>query len=466
MVNLSLIEQCPSVLEKTHFENLAMPIFTDTRKYQQPGAFVAIPGAKVNPLDVMAGLLDAGCPYVFWEQGAENAPRVESLRLKYPKTMFIPVKDSVIFLQEISRLHIEEWKLKSNNKTVFAISGSNGKTTHKEMLSFILKSVLPGKVVATEKNNNNHLGVPLTLLEVRDETEIVVLELGSNHPGEIKVLCDIASPNAGLITNIGATHMEFFGTEEKVFEEEGYLYHAVKSETAGKGFFLINVDDPFLKRFPVTPGSVTYGQDSHSMARVSYLETGAQIKFQGIDLLALNNHITGKHNKLNLVTCLFIAHHFFPHDKVKLTEAALGFQPTKNRSEWIKFEEKSIFLDAYNANPSSMKVALEGFKDSVIEQGFDLSDACVVLGDMNELGDSTPQYHKEVGHFVKELGFENVFFVGRYAPYYISGNPQGAAKASSADFKKEYRSDCLRKYPIHFIKGSRSLQLESLFDIT
>ena len=196
MINLSLVQSRPSVLEKTNSENSSLPVHTDTRRYKHPGAFVAIPGAKVNPLDVMPTLLDAGCPFVFFEQNDENSQKVSALRTKYAKTKFIPVKDSVTFLQELSHRHIEEWKGKSGNRTVFAISGSNGKTTHKEMLSFILKQVLPGKVVATEKNNNNHLGVPLTLLDVNDQTEIVVLELGSNHPGEIKVLCDIARPNA------------------------------------------------------------------------------------------------------------------------------------------------------------------------------------------------------------------------------------------------------------------------------
>src|SRR5690606_11698488 len=124
------------------------------------------------------------------QSSSENLDKVKKLESKYPLTEVIPVSDSIVFLQEISHEHIKEWKSKNPKNTVFAISGSNGKTTHKEMLSFILKEVLPGKIVATEKNNKNHLGVPLTLLTVEEQTEFVVLELGSNHPGEIKVLCD------------------------------------------------------------------------------------------------------------------------------------------------------------------------------------------------------------------------------------------------------------------------------------
>jgi UDP-N-acetylmuramoyl-tripeptide--D-alanyl-D-alanine ligase len=465
MINLSLTKKCQSV--RTPLEHSGKLDFcTDTRKYHNPNAFVAIPGVKVNPLDIISDLLHQGCPLVFFQEDSTNIDKVNKLKQLYPKTEFVPVSDSVIFLQEISHHHIKEWKTLNPRNTIFAISGSNGKTTHKEMLANILKEVLPEKVIATEKNNNNHLGVPLTLLGVSEKTEIVILELGSNHPGEIKVLCDISEPTAGLTTNIGATHLEFFETEEKVFEEEAYLFHAVKEITHGKGFFLINLDDSFLSRLTPTSGSITYGESSEAMARIAFLETGAEIHHLGQNLIALNSHITGRHNKLNLITCLFIAVHFYPEHKQAFIEACKNFRPTKNRSEWIEFANRPIYLDAYNANPSSMKAALQGFKESVLEQGFKLSDACIVLGDMNELGDSTPQYHKEIGQYVKALGFPHVYFIGRFSAHYLEGNTQGLAKSSSAEFKSEYQNDCLKKYGIHLIKGSRSLQLESLVDIT
>ncbi len=465
MINLSLVSKCPSVLVP-FARNGELDFSTDTRKYHHPGAFVAIPGAKVNPLDLIGDLLMKECPLIFFQQDATNDAKVQELRKTYPGTEFIPVSDSVTFLQQLTHRHIQDWKKKNPRNTVFAISGSNGKTTHKEMLSFLLHEVIPGKVVATEKNNNNHLGVPLTLLNVTDRTEIVVLELGSNHPGEIRALCDIAMPSAGITTNIGATHMEFFGTEEKVFEEEAFLYHAVRDVTEGRGLYLINADDPFLRRLERTKGSITFGEDREAQAQISYLEDGAVLHYAGKSLIARNSHITGRHNKLNLITCLFIAEALYPEHSARFVEACKNFRPTKNRSEWIEFEKRPVYLDAYNANPSSMKAALEGFKESVTAQGFDLSDACVVLGDMNELGDTTPQYHKELGQFVRDLGFPHVFFVGRFAAHYLEGNPIGHARTSCAGFKHEYRSECLKKYAIHFIKGSRSLQLESLFDIT
>lgn len=467
MIKLNHLENCHAILKLNNKINLnqSLRFVTDTRKYIHPSAFVAIPGSKINPIDVMNDLLSQECPLVIYQKSAENDKKVLVLQAKHTKTIFIPVTDSVIFLQELANEHIKEWKKRSTRNTIFSISGSNGKTTHKEMLSFILKSVMPDKIVATEKNNNNHLGVPLTLLEVTERTEFVVLELGSNHPGEIKVLCDIALANAGLTTNIGATHLEFFGSEQKVFEEEGYLYHAVKEVTNGKGFYLINMDDSFLKTLTPTEGSVTYGENKLAEAQIKFLENGATINYKGQNLKAENSHITGKHNKLNLITCVFIAHHFYPELKEQLIESAKNFKPTKNRSEWIEFENRSVFLDAYNANPSSMKAALQGFKEALKEHGLKLDEACIVLGDMNELGDSASQYHEDVGRYIKELGFTNVYFIGRYAPFYIKGHLGGEARMSSAEFKQEYRTTCLKKFPIHFIKGSRSLQLESLFDI-
>jgi UDP-N-acetylmuramoyl-tripeptide--D-alanyl-D-alanine ligase len=468
MILLQHLDQCPSLLTSLSSaqKSMRLEFCTDTRKYHHPSAFVAIPGAKTNPLDVIDHLLNQGCPAVFYQKNTENSDKVKNLQDKFPKTSFFAVTDSVTFLQELSHAHIKYWKKLNPRHIVFAISGSNGKTTHKEMLAFILKTIRPNQIVATEKNNNNHLGVPLTLLQVKEETEMVVLELGSNHPGEIKVLCEIATPNAGLTTNIGATHLEFFGTEEKVFDEEAYLYHAVKKVTSGEGFYLINKDDPFLKKLEPFKSAVTYGESENVAARVSFLENGASMNYKGQNLVAKNEFITGRHNKLNLITCAFIANHFYPEYGDQILKAASDFRPTKNRSEWIDVEGRAVYLDAYNANPSSMKAALEGFKESVLERGMSLDESCVVLGDMNELGDSTPEYHQDVASFVRELGFNHVYFIGRYSAHYLKGHSAAQGRSSTMEFRPEYRGELLKKYRIHFIKGSRSLQLESLFDIT
>ena len=469
MILLSNIELCPSVLNKNlvFVENKRLNFYTDTRKFKYPGAFVAIPGTKVNVLDLISPLLEQGCELIVYQESAENKKKVASLSEKYPLVDFIAVTDSVDFLQELTHYHATEWQSQNPHHILFAISGSNGKTTHKEMLSFIMEKVFPGEVVATEKNNNNHLGVPLTLLNINIMTKFVVLELGSNHPGEIKVLCDIAAPNAGLTTNIGATHLEFFGTEQAVFEEEGYLYHAVKDQTNGNGFFLINEDDQFLKTFSSTQGSIRYGSSPKAEAIIHYGKGSATLKYQGKTYKVSNKNITGRHNFLNLITTVFIASQIFPKQKSKFEKVASEFTPTKNRSQWINVQKSKIYLDAYNANPSSMKAALEGFKESLAQKKLGPDASYVVLGDMNELGENGPVYHQEVGRFLRELGFAHVCFVGRFAQDYVKGYGLGAdLAASSLEFKPKYREKILSQYNYHFVKGSRSLQLESLFDIT
>lgn len=469
MISLALVKKCYSLLKKdiSLDESRRISFYTDTRKFKAPGAFVAIPGAKVNVLDIISPLIDEGCELVIYQDSSENKSKAKALSEKYPQCKFLGVIDSVNFLQELTHEHAIEWQKEDPSHTLFAISGSNGKTTHKEMLSFIMEKVFPGQIVATEKNNNNHLGVPLTLLNINPKTKFVILELGSNHPGEIKVLCDIARPTAGLTTNIGATHLEFFGTEKEVFDEEAYLYHAVADHTANKGFFLINEDDSFLKKLPNTTGTIRYGSHKDANAKIFYGSGMAELNYKGTTYSARNSQITGKHNYLNLVTTLFIAASFFPEKKAEFEKAATDFTPTKNRSQWINVDKANIYLDAYNANPSSMMAALQGFKDSLEDKGLTTDHSYIVLGDMNELGKNGPVYHEEVGKFVKGLGFSHVAFVGRFASDYIKGFGSGAESTpSSSEFKSVYRGKILPQYSYHFVKGSRSLQLESLFDIT
>lgn len=434
---------------------------TDTRVYRDRDVFIAIPGQRVNPLNLIRDLLRKGLDIVFFQALKENEEIVKNYQSEFPKAIFVAVKDSIEFIQELAHLHIKSW-LEDEDNILFAISGSNGKTTHKEMLSHIMNEILPGQVVFTQKNNNNHLGVPLTLLDVNKNTRFVILELGSNHPGEIKFLCDLALPNSGITTNIGATHLEFFGTEKEVFLEEGYLYQAVKDNTDGKGFYLINDDDSFLKTLKDTEGSKRFGKSSNVELKLSFFKDGARLR----DVEVHNQYITGEHNKSNLVTCAYIAWNFFPQHQEQIIKAASRFRPTANRSQWMRKEEAHIFLDAYNANPSSMKVALQGFKEHLLDLGLELDQSLIILGDMNELGVNSSLYHEELGTYVAELGFSHLFFIGRFAQDYLRGAQKGKTYLNVSEFRSDYQKKYLKELSHHFIKGSRSLQLESLFDIT
>ncbi len=467
MINIfKHIENCKSVILKTgNVPEGLLGFCHDTRSYLHPSFFVAYKGAKYNPIEHIGDILKKGCPVVIYGTDEADKILVEKYKSQFPNVCFVQVEDTIKFTQEISSLHSKEWQ--GRGGYLFAISGSNGKTTHKEMLSFILNSVFPGLIESTQKNNNNHLGVPFTLLQIKPDTKVCVLELGSNHPGEIKLLCDIAQPRGGLVTNIGATHLEFFDNLENVFIEEGYLYkHLLEKMPEGVLFFQ-NIDDEFLKKFPQFKGVITFSKVSK--AADYYFEINAP----GVKIISPNHeeeisnlHIAGTHNFSNLATAYLIAQNLYPNKNKELVEACKEFKPTFNRSQWQKILDKETFLDAYNANPSSMKIALDGFYDELKRLNVDEAQVVLILGDMNELGNDSDKYHQDLGEFLKKWPRSKVVFVGRFASHYLKGLGWGSSFANVSEIKGPEWREITRNATHVFIKGSRSLQLESLLAIT
>lgn len=434
-----------------------LSISTDTRTIKNGQAFLAIDGDRYRPLEFLER---TGCaPIVIYSKTKEND---KLARAHQENCFFVAVSDSVEFLQNIGRAVAS--KFVSSGGKLVAISGSNGKTTTKEMLFHILKSVEP-ETVCTQKNNNNHIGVPLTLLQINEKTKFCVLELGSNHPGEIELLCDIAKPNVGVTTNIGDTHLEFFHDRESVFKEEGYLYYAIeKCRDPGKVFFK-NMDDEYLKSLPGADFAVSYGQDPSNDIVLKRTFKSASVEISGTTREIENDEVTGEHNFLNMGLAFAMAKHLTRAADKKLLAAVESFAPTKNRSEWIQFEGVKIFLDAYNANPSSMKAAITAFKDKALDQGLSLTEVALILGDMNELGDKASDYHRDLGAFCKEEGFSNIFFIGRFSEDYNAGCLGIGEELSSVDDFGTKHKERLLGHKLALIKGSRSLQLESIVDI-
>lgn len=464
MIKTSLINKCPSVVKTLGVINVAkFDLCTDSRQFLPGQIFVALKGDKFDGFKFVPGLIEKSATIFVIEQ--KDAFKVDELHRKNSNLVFILVTDSLLFLQELARLHASDWRQSNQQKKVIAISGSNGKTTHKEMLFHYLDGMRPGKVIKTEKNNNNHLGVPITLFQITDATEFAVVELGSNHPGEIKTLCDIALPDAGLVTNIGSTHLEFFGTEENVFIEEGYLYWAIKNITNGEGLFLQNMDDPFLKTLPKTKGTITYGDQAD--AKFIFKSDSVEVIFENKTYQLKNQSIIGKHNFNNLAVTFLVALHYFPQNADQLIKLADSFTPRDNRSMWINFHEKKVFLDAYNANPSSMKVALTGFINYCNEHKYSFENIFFVLGDMNELGDNALELHRDIGEFLRKNGAKNVAFIGRFNQFYQKGYALDShLYKDTLEFKDGDWKKFQNQYKFFFFKGSRSLQLERILDIT
>ncbi len=458
MIEFKKLLSLPGVLEAYGKEpsESVIRFSTDTRSMTEGEGFIAIEGPSFKPMKFV-DLLESA-PVIVYEKNELNDELADKHQLR---NFFLAVEDSVTFLQTVAKAISEDFQKRGGK--LIAICGSNGKTTTKEMLHHLLSSTV-GRAHCTQKNNNNHIGVPLTLLELKEDTQFCVLELGSNHPGEIKVLCDIAHARYGVTTNIGDTHLEFFGNRKNVFLEEGHLYQAVKDLKEDRKFFL-NLDDEYLKTLPIRDFVHTYGSTADCSTKIVASHEAVEVESSDGGARVTNSGLTGEHNFFNMGVAMMIASEVTGKKLADFEKAASDFVPTANRSQWLELKGSKVFLDAYNANPSSMKAALKGFKDQVEKDGLGLSDCSVVLGDMNELGPKSEKFHEELGRYAKELGFEHLYFVGRFAKSYLKGSENvGHGIKSAIDMSEQAKKELLQR-PRCFIKGSRSLQLESITDI-
>lgn len=427
---------------------------TDTRTIKDGESFIAIDGPSFKPMKFASQLNRA--PVIVYRDAEENN---KFAKANEGNSFFIAVEDDIRFLQTIANAIAEKFKARGGK--LIAISGSNGKTTTKEMLFHILASSV-GNVVCTQKNNNNHIGVPITLFQIKQQIKYCILELGSNHPGEIKTLCEIANPNYAISTNIGDTHLEFFGNRENVFKEEGYPFYHMKNNGEENKIFFLNRDDELLSTLPVDSFVKTYGSDSSNNCVLEVTHDKAVVN----SIILENNKLTGEHNFFNLGIAFYIAQILTGNNPEQLKDFAKSFKPTSNRSEWLKIKNSCVFLDAYNANPSSMKAAILGFKQKCLSEGVSLENMAFVLGDMNELGDNGADFHKDLGSFCAQEGLINLIFVGKFSADYNSGcNGCGEEYPDAKSLKDDAKFDLFKSKRV-FIKGSRSLQLESIVDIS
>lgn len=425
-------------------------IKVDNRSLDENSLFVAIVGERFNPLEHLEIVIQSKCRFVMCEETEASRKLVG---IYENKLSFIFVSHINTAIAELGRAVADYFKERLG--TIIAISGSNGKTTTKEMLYHIVKETHGEEsVICTQKNNNNHLGVPFSLFQIDLKTKIAIIELGSNAPGEIEFLCEILNPQIGITTNIGDTHLEFFQNRENVFLEEAILHKYCTQS------FFVNADDDLLKE--LQNKGKTFGEKGEDfLFKFSY----QSVWINGTEIS--NQNITGRHNFTNLAVAYSILSSLGLSDQKKLVEAAASFCPTSNRSQWIKYLGSDIYLDAYNANPSSMKVAVLGFKEFIENKGFKLSDCCLVVGDMNELGANGAELHAEVAKFISELLPGKIHFVGRFFEEFkmgITNQVSISGHKSITELKDTFKRD-VAQHKFYFIKGSRSLQLEAILDI-
>ncbi len=456
MFNLQLIEGNSTVLSLSHpLPNADVNLSSDSRIVAAGELFIALSGERFDATDFILTVLDKNVKAVVFQSSDKAKNLYTSWREKAPGTILIEVTSAEKFLAELATSRMIEWKRAGG--MVIGITGSNGKTTHKEMLTHLLNALMPNAIHATRGNLNNHLGVPFTILQLSSAHKLAIIEMGTNHPGEIAPLCAMALPDAGIITNIGDSHLEFFKTREGVFNDKRSLFDSIEKNSGTKKIFVHINSDPFLASLPRHPWVKSFGRDQADEV-VSFSAT--QLIWRGHTIV--NHQLVGEHNYSNLAGCLTLAQLLFASEE-KLVQAACTFTPRANRSQLVKMGEKQYYMDAYNANPSSMKAAIAAVLDAHI---FELTQTLFILGDMNELGEAAPSLHAEVGAYCRERGIVHILFVGRYRQHYLKGwTAEAMLFDSSASLVAEWPK-IRNSFQNFFIKGSRSLQLESLTAIT
>ncbi len=431
---------------------------TDNRKITSENLFLCLKGDRFDAFDYLEKIAECkSVESIIFTDGPGRRERVEKLLVKYPELEFIAVKDSLAALQELAILRRSQWQ--DRGGLVFSLTGSNGKTTTKEIMTHFLVTLFPKDTLATIGNLNNHIGVPLTLLRLEDHHKVAVVEMGTNHPGEIERLCEIANPQYGLITNVGHAHVEYLGGLEGVYKEKSALFRSIKNLDQDKKSFVVNADDDFLKDIPELPWAHRCHFVENTKNYFKFSADGELFKLEA-------PHIFERHNRSNMMLAFSLVNSAFPGNTQKLVAATESFVlPKNNRSQLFNVDNSLIYLDAYNANPSSMKASLESFKERTDELSLSPETILLVLGDMNEIGDESEVHHRQIARLAGELGFRHLVAIGRFAHYYLQ-DFKGSSRsfATTAAAKNELSSE-FKNYRATFIKGSRSLQLESLLDI-
>lgn len=359
-------------------------VTTDSRKVEPGCVFVALKGEHFDGNDFA---------YQVANDNIAACVIADRKDLPHHERLFI-VDDSLTTLQELAKLHREKC-----NTPIIGITGTNGKTTTKELVASVLSQKY--NIIYTQGNFNNHLGVPLTLLQIKPDTEIAVVEMGANHPKEIELLCSLAQPNFGIITNIGKAHIEGFGSFEGVVKTKNELYDYLRN-TNGKVF--LNNDNHLLKELAQNLTNVKYGKNDNADYHASILSSNPYLSISWNNN-TINTKLVGEYNFENVMAAITVGCYFNVDQKL-IIKALESYHPTNNRSQFIKTEKNEVVMDAYNANPVSMSNSVKNFRN--------ISDDnhLLILGDMKELGNESLNEHQEIINLIKELKFNNVILVG------------------------------------------------------
>ena len=401
---------------------------TDSRAIKKGDIFFALKGERFNGNKYAMQTLDDGASYAVVDEKIGSDPRL------------VYVEDVLHFMQDLAFFHRSCFDI-----PVIGICGSNGKTTSKNLIYAVLSQQF--KTHCTQGNFNNHIGVPITLLQMPQDTQIGIIELGTNSPGEIAELCEISDPNYGLITNIGKEHLEGFGTIEAVAKEESEIYvHLLKN----KGTAFINADDEWLLR--MSRGIENKVLHSKDDTDVHQLVPTINFSYKG---LVFESSLMGDYNLDNILLAIAIGEHF-GMDIQTIKAGIQAYEPDNNRSQLIEQNTNTILLDAYNANPSSMQVAISNFSYMPQEQ------KVLILGDMLEMGENANQEHLELLEWSLSQGFEQIYLKGTH---FASISEKVNLKTyPNMEELGEAIKDQQFSNAAFLVKGSRGMKMEEVLD--
>ena len=411
-------------------------ITTDSRNCPKGSIFFALKGDKFDGNQYAGKALASGCVYAV----IDNPDY-------YIGERTILVDNVLKTLQQLAHHHRKVLGL-----PIIGITGTNGKTTTKELLAAVLSTKF--NLLYTEGNFNNHIGVPLTLLRLTHDHEMAVIEMGASHPGDIKELVDIVHPNYGIITNVGRAHLEGFGSFEGVIRTKGELYDYIRRS---KGKIFIKKENEYLQSIAKGIEQITYGNGDDAFASGQVVSCDPFLVFnwkQQGKLHTVETHMIGSYNLDNVLAAVAVGR-FFKIPAERISRAIAAYEPTNNRSQFKKTDNNELIIDAYNANPSSMKVALDNFITMPVQP------KAIILGDMRELGPTSDELHAEVVEQIKKGQFDKVFLCGEH---FSKVGKEFSPFATTEAMVEELRKQPLKGYHI-LIKGSYSMGLEKLADI-
>jgi UDP-N-acetylmuramoyl-tripeptide--D-alanyl-D-alanine ligase len=410
-------------------------ISTDTRKIEDGTLFFAIRGERFDGNQFATDALEKGASYAV----------IDDPQLKGDERL-IYVENTLKTLQNLARFHRQQFDI-----PVIAITGSNGKTTTKEIVGTILSKKF--KSVITEGNLNNHLGVPFTLLRLNESHEMAIVEMGANKPGDIKELVEIAEPTHGLITNIGAAHIEGFGSLEGVINTKKEMYDYLGQHN---GTIFFNTDDSVLRQIlPQNANLIGFGLDGLVKGMLTKQDPYVSFHWSTVDYQSpeIDTNLVGQYNCTNFLLALCIGSYFEVEPEI-MNEAIKNYIPSNNRSQVTRTERNTLIVDCYNANPTSMMAALESFRE------MSDPDKLAILGDMLELGDISLTAHQEIVDYVNQ----------HKIPTILVGKEMGKTQSDLLHFeswqalKEEVDLQDISDKVI-LLKGSRGIRLEELIPL-